>query len=129
MDEHLNEGSEKSREERKARAKKTPVAECYNLAQEDGVQKLIAAFRAARPGGTVVADLEKLLRTAIFKPAAQLIGQLLQEAADQPKPGEIRNGRRSLEIQSIFDFFTLLREYYYHPGKRYGHPPGDDALG
>jgi len=63
-----------------------------------------------------VADLEKLLRTAIFKPAAQLIGQLLQEAADridaayQPKPGEVHKGRHPLEIQGIFGFFTLQRE-------------------
>ena len=79
--------------------------------------------------------MEKLLRTAIFKPAAQLIGQLLQEAADridaayQPKPGEICKGRSSLKIQGIFGFFTLLRDYYYHPGKCHGHHPADDALG
>jgi hypothetical protein len=55
----------------------------YALAQEEEVEKLIAAFRTAQPGGAVVADLEKLLRTAIFKPAAQLVGQLLQEASDK----------------------------------------------
>jgi hypothetical protein len=82
-----------------------------------------------------VADLEKLLRTAIFKPAAQLVGELLQEAADKvnavyrPKPGEFRKGRHPLEIQGIFGTSTLLRDYYYHPGKRQGHHPADAALG
>ena len=82
-----------------------------------------------------MADLEKLLRTAIFKPAAQLVGQLLQEAAEridsayQPKPGEVRKGRTSLEIQGIFGFFPLLRDYYYHPGKQQGHHPADSVLG
>jgi hypothetical protein len=82
-----------------------------------------------------VADLEKLLRAAIFKPAAQLVGQLLQEAADridaayQPKPGEVRKSRTPLEIQGIFGSFPLLRDYYYHPGKRQGHHPADAALG
>lgn len=82
-----------------------------------------------------MADLEKLLRTAIFKPAAQLVGQLLQEAADridaayQPKPGEVRKGRYPLEIQGIFGFFPLKRDYYYHPGKKQGHHPADAVLG
>lgn len=80
-------------------------------------------------------ELEKLLRTAIFKPAAVLVGQLLQEAADQidaayqPKPGELRKGRHPLEIQGIFGFFTLRRDYYYHPGKQQGHHPADATLG
>ena len=82
-----------------------------------------------------MADLEKLLRAAIFKPAAQLVGQLLQEAADRidaayrPAPGEVRKGRTPLEIQGIFGFATLLRDYYYHPGKQQGHHPADAALG
>lgn len=40
----------------------------YALAQEEEVEKLIAAFRTAQSGGAVVADLEKLLRTAISNP-------------------------------------------------------------
>ncbi len=107
----------------------------YALAQEEEVEKLIAAFRTAQPGGAVVADLEKLLRTAIFKPAAQLVGQLLQEAADkidavcQPKPGEFRKCRHPLEIQGIFGTSILLRDYYYHPGKKQGRHPADAILG
>jgi hypothetical protein len=83
----------------------------------------------------LVADLEKLLRAAIFKPAAELVGQLLQEAADkidaayQPKPGEIPKGRHTLQIQGIFGHSILTRAYYYHPGKKRGHHPADDALG
>lgn len=82
-----------------------------------------------------MADLEKLLRTAIFKPAALLVGQLLQEAADkidaayQPKPGEIRKGRHPLGIQGVFGISTLWRDYYYHPGKNQGRHPADAALG
>jgi hypothetical protein len=82
-----------------------------------------------------VADLEKLLRTAIFKPAAQLVGELLQEAADkvdaasQPKPGEIRKGRHPLVIQGIFGTSTLWRSYFYHPGKKQGRHPADAVLG
>ena len=82
-----------------------------------------------------MADLEKLLRTAIFKPAAQLVGELLQEAADkidaayQPRPGELRKGRHRLEIQGIFGSSILLRDYYYHPGKCQGRHPADAVLG
>ena len=82
-----------------------------------------------------MADLEKLLRAAIFKPAAQLVGQLLQEAAEKidaaykPKPGEIRKGRHPLEIQGIFGAATLRRDYYYHPGKKQGCHPADAVLG
>ena len=63
------------------------------------------------------------------------MGQLLQEAADridasfQPKPGETRKGRHSLEIQGIFGSSTLWRDYYYHPGKRQGRHPADGVLG
>ena len=82
-----------------------------------------------------MADLEKLLRTAIFKPAAQLVGQLLQEAANridaayQPKPGEVRKGRHSLVVQGIFGRFLVRRDYYHHPGKQQGRHPADAALG
>jgi hypothetical protein len=82
-----------------------------------------------------VAELEVLVRTAIFKPANELVGWLLQTAADrvdaayQPKPGEHYKGRPSLGIQTIFGAFTLTRDYYYHPGKDQGHFPADAALG
>ena len=82
-----------------------------------------------------MADLEKLLRTAIFKPAAQLVGQLLQEAANridaayQPKPGEVRKGRHSLVVQGIFGRVLVRRAFYHHPGKQQGHHPADAVLG
>jgi hypothetical protein len=53
-------------------------------------------------------ELEVLVRTAIFKPANALVGHLLQGAADrvdaacQPKPGEVRKGRVSVQIQGLF---------------------------
>jgi hypothetical protein len=39
-------------------------------------------FQATAPHGVAVQQLEGLVRTAIFKPANALIGQLLQQAAD-----------------------------------------------
>lgn len=76
-----------------------------------------------------------LVRTAIFKPANELVAVLLQTAADridagyQPKPGEECKGRVSIGVNGIFGSFTLTRTYYYHPGKKLGHFPADAALG
>jgi hypothetical protein len=92
-------------------------------------------FQAADPRGVAVQQLEILVRTAIFKPANALIGFLLQDGADridasyQPKPGEQYKGRVSSTVHGIFGFFTLERDYYYHPGKKTGHYPADAALG
>jgi len=82
-----------------------------------------------------VAELEILVRTAVFKSANELVGWLLQQAVDrfdklyQPKPGEIRKGRDTLEVQGIFGCFSLSRDYYYHRVKGQGRYPADDALG
>lgn len=79
--------------------------------------------------------MEVLIRTAIFKPANQLVGFLLQEAANaidaayQPKPGEHRKARIRLQVQCLFGSFIICRDYYYHPGKQQGHYPADAALG
>jgi hypothetical protein len=76
-----------------------------------------------------------LIRTAIFKPATQLVGFLLQEAAKQidagyqPKLGEHRKARVGLQVQCLFGSFVICRDYYYHPGKHQGHYPADAALG
>jgi hypothetical protein len=83
----------------------------------------------------LVQELEVLIRTAIFKPANQLVGMLLQAAADridatyQPRPGQQFKGRESLRVNGIFGSFRLHRDYYYHPGKKQGHYPADVALG
>lgn len=75
------------------------------------------------------------MRTAIFKPANQLVGYLLQAAADridaayQPSPGQHRKARQSITVQGIFGSFELERDYYYHAGKQLGHIPADAALG
>lgn len=75
------------------------------------------------------------MRTAVFKPANDLVAWLFQQAADridaayQPKSGEVRKGRQRLQIQGIFGHFTWERDYYYHPLKQYGHYPADAALG
>jgi hypothetical protein len=82
-----------------------------------------------------VAELEILVRTAVFKSANQLVGWLLQQAVDrfdqahQPKAGQIRKGRDTFEVQGLFGSFPLSRDYYYHPVKGQGHYPADDALG
>lgn len=95
----------------------------------------MARFQAAAPNGLVVQQLEFLVRTAIFKPANQLVAFLLQAAADQidaayhPKPGQHRKGREGLQVEGIFGSFPLQRDYYYHPGKKQGHYPADAALG
>jgi hypothetical protein len=95
----------------------------------------MARFAAAEPNGVAVQELEVLVRTAIFKPANALVGFLLQGAADridatyQPKPGEVRKGRESLQVEGIFGSFQLQRDYYYHEGKKLGHYPADVALG
>jgi hypothetical protein len=95
----------------------------------------MARFQAAEPNGVAVQQLEVLVRTAIFKPANALVGFLLQGAADridatyQPKPGEERKGRESLQVDGMFGSFELKRDYYYHQGKKQGHYPADAALG
>ena len=85
--------------------------------------------------GQSVAQLEVLVRTAVFQSANALVGWLLQKAADradagyQPKAGQIRKGRESIGVQGIFGRFQLERDYYYHAGKDQGHSPADAALG
>lgn len=92
-------------------------------------------FQAAEPNGVAVQQLEVLVRTAVFQSANQMVAYLLQQAADridaayQPKPGWQRKGRPALTLHCIFGFFTLERDYYYHPGKQQGHYPADAALG
>jgi len=95
----------------------------------------MARFQANEPNGVAVQQLEVLVRTAVFQSANQLVAYLLQQAADridaayQPKPGWQRKGRVPLTLHCIFGFFTLERDYYYHPGKPQGHYPADAALG
>jgi hypothetical protein len=93
------------------------------------------SFDGCEPTGALVADLEHLLRKAIFKPVSEIVGALLQQAADridaeyQAKPGERRKGRATIEVQGMFGTFSLTRDYYHHAGKNCGRCPADDALG
>ena len=72
---------------------------------------------------------------AVFKTTNELVGWLLQQAVNrvdqayQPKPGEMCKSRDTLRVQGIFGGFPLRRDYYYHPAKKQGHYPADDALG
>ena len=92
-------------------------------------------FGGQEPNGLAVQQLEVLVRTAIFKPANALVGFLLQAAADridaayQPRPGQQHKGRQPLQVQGLFGSFELVRDYYYHAGKKEGHYPADAALG
>jgi hypothetical protein len=76
-----------------------------------------------------------LIRTALFKSANELVGWLLQQAVNridatyQLKPGEVRKGRLTIQVQGIFGSFLLVRDYYHHPGENRSHCPADDALG
>jgi Uncharacterised protein family (UPF0236) len=105
------------------------------LAQEQEIQQLMARFQATAPNGLAVQQLEVLVRAALFRSASQLMAYLLQQATDridaayQPKAGWQRKGRASLSVDCIFGFFTLQRDYYYHPAKQQGHYPADAALG
>jgi len=95
----------------------------------------MARFQATEPNGVAVQQWEVLVRTAVFQSANQVVAYLLQQAANridaayQPKPGWQRKGRASLTVDCLFGFFTLERDYYYHPGKQQGHYPADAALG
>jgi hypothetical protein len=95
----------------------------------------MARFQSQIPRPELVAQLEPLLRTAVFKSTNALVGWMLQQAVDrldqayQPKPGEVYKGRETLGAQGMFGCFPLSRDYYYHPGKKQGHYPADDALG
>lgn len=92
-------------------------------------------FSSQPANGNQVQQLEFLLRLAIFRPANDIVGFLLQQAADnidatyQSKPGEYRKGKESITVQGIFGNFSISRDYYYHPGKKQGHYPADCALG
>lgn len=118
-----------------AAQKKTPAPPAIRLAQDEEVQQLIARFQSQAPQGSLVAQLEMLVRTAVFKSANELVGWLLQQAAErieaayQPKPGEVYKSREPLQVQGIFGSFELSRAYYYHAGKAQGHYPADAALG
>ena len=79
--------------------------------------------------------MEFLLRAALFKSASQVVGDMLQGAIDridaayQPKPGEVRKSRASIQVQGIFGSWELNRDYYHHAGKSEGFCPSDAALG
>jgi hypothetical protein len=83
----------------------------------------------------MVAQLELLVRTAVFKSANDLVGWLLQQAvqrvdaAYQPQAGELYKCQETIKVQGIFGSFQLRRDYYYHAGKDRGHYPADAALG
>lgn len=83
---------------------------------------MIAQFQSQVPHGTLVAQLEMMVRTVVFKSANSLVGWLLQQAAQridaayQPKPGEVFKSQVTLGMQGIFGSFELSRAYYYHAG-------------
>lgn len=119
----------------RSQKKTLPPAPQLLLAQEKEIQQLMAQFQNQTPTGTRVQQLEPLIRAAIFKPATDLVGYLLQWAVDQidaayqPRPGQAYKGRFGLEVQCMFGLFKLMRDYYYDATKTQGHYPADAALG
>jgi len=91
-------------------------------------------FLAQPVTGTLVQQMEGLIRAALFRQGANIVGYLLQVAADridaayQSKAGETRKGRETITVQCLFGNFPLLRDYYYGP-RTGGHYPADAALG
>ena len=91
-------------------------------------------FLANAATGPAVLNLEGLIRTVLFRKGAEVMGYLLQAAADQidatyrPYAGETRKGRETIRGESLFGSFRLHRDYYYSP-VRGGHCPADAALG
>ena len=79
-------------------------------------------------------QLEGLIRAALFRQGADIVGYLLQAAADridaayQPQRRETCKGRESITVQCLFGTFPLQRDYYYSPFTG-GHYPADAALG
>ena len=96
---------------------------------------MIGRYQSHAPRATAVAELELLVRTAVFKSANALVGWLLQQTVEridatyQPKAGELCKGREVLTVQGIFGHFELQRAYYYDAGQPRGHHPADAALG
>ena len=91
-------------------------------------------FLAQAATGLSVLHLEGLIRAALFRQGAELVGYLLQAAADridaayQPSPGDTFKGRTAIQCHSLFGSFRLVRNYYYSSA-RSGHYPEDAALG
>ena len=104
-------------------------------AQEAELDELMARFAASAPSGELLQALEPLVRTAVFKPANAVVGLLLQQAVDafdasyQPKPGYQDKGRAVLQVQCLFGFHSIRRNYYYNPKRQEGYCPADSALG
>ena len=96
---------------------------------------MIARYQSHAVQGAAVAELELLVRTAVFKSANALVGWLLQQTVErldeayQPKAGELCKGREAITVQGIFGHFELQRTYYHHAGKAEGPHPADAALG
>ena len=95
----------------------------------------MARFAASAPSGELLQQLEPLVRTAVFKPANAVVGLLLQQAVDafdakyQPKPGYQDKGRTALQVQCLFGFHEIHRNYYYNPNRKEGYCPADSAFG
>jgi hypothetical protein len=84
--------------------------------------------------GPSVLAIEGLIRTALFRQGADLVGYLFQVVADRidatypPRRGEAFKGREAIECHCLFGHFSLRRNYYYS-ATHGGHYPADAALG
>ena len=95
---------------------------------------MIDGFLSQPVAGKAVLEIEGLIRTALFRSGAEIVGYLLQAMADrvdaayQPPARETFKAREPIRVQCLFGTFTLWRDYYYSP-VRGGHYPTDDVLG
>jgi len=93
---------------------------------------LIERFLHQTPDQQKLGELEIQLRELLLQSGAALLQPVLQALADQfdasfqPRPGQRFAGRKPLQVQGLFGWMTLTRDYYVQDGP--GHCPTDAAL-
>jgi len=117
---------EQTRKQHSPLALKKKAVAAALLAQESEIEELMARFCGQHSSGDLLQKLEPLIRTAVFKPAKAIVGLLLQQAVDafdasyQPKPGQQLKGRTVLQVQCLFGFTEILRDYTTIPNAKRG---------
>jgi len=80
-------------------------------------------------------ELEREFRTALLCAGAPVFAQLLQGRIDridadyQARVSQVRIGRRSVRIETLFGEVPIQRDYYHEAQRQEGHCPADAALG
>jgi len=80
-------------------------------------------------------ELEREFRTALLCAGAPVFVQLLQgridriDAAYQARVSQVRMGRRTVRVETLFGEVAIERDYYHDAHVHEGHCPADAALG